>query len=304
VEHLGLVLLTTFIYGLRHGIDWDHIAAITDISSAASSEEREHVQTAADTVSPTAAIQAALPDRRTDRRPGWHAFFLSTLYVLGHAAMVALLGSAALLANALLPEWVDPVLERVVGVTLLLLAAWVFYSLAQHLRGRSEFRLRSRWMLLFSGIVYLWHRLHERLEGRAHEHQHRLMRYGPLSAFIVGTIHGIGAETGSQVLLIAAVGGAGGPSQGLLLMVSFIVGLILSNSVLVVVTTTGLLGAQGYRSAYITVGSVAGIFSLVVGLYFLTGMAGTLPDLPELIGFPVGGGLPNPLEAPHPPHTP
>jgi hypothetical protein len=290
VEHLGLVLLTTFFYGLRHGIDWDHIAAITDISSAASSDERERVKTVGHDLSHAPAIQAVIPDRRTDRRPGWHAFFLSTLYVLGHAAMVALLGSAALLANALLPEWLDPVLERVVGATLLLLAVWVFYSLMQHLRGRAEFRLRSRWMLLFSGIAYLWHRLHERLEGRAHEHQHRLMRYGPLSAFIVGTIHGIGAETGSQVLLIAAVGGAGGPGQGLLLMASFIVGLILSNSVLVIVTTTGLLGAQGYRSAYLAIGSVAGIFSLVVGLYFLTGMAGALPDLPGLFGIP-GGAL-------------
>lgn len=294
MEHLGLVLLTTFFYGIRHGIDWDHIAAITDISSAASSEEHERVQAVAREPGHATAIRAVIPDRR----PGWHAFFLSTLYVLGHAAMVALLGSAALLANVLLPEWVDPILERVVGATLLLLAAWVFYSLVQHLRGRAEFRLRSRWMLLFSGIVYLWHRLHEKLEGRAHEHQHRLMRYGPLSAFIVGTIHGIGAETGSQVLLIAAVGGAGGPGQGLLLMGSFIVGLILSNSVLVVVTTTGFLGAQGYRSAYVVVGSVAGIFSLVVGLYFLTGMAGTLPDLPGLIGFPIGGGLPHPAQVP------
>ncbi|MBI3595547.1 MAG: High-affinity nickel-transporter, partial [Nitrospirae bacterium] len=33
MEHLGVVLLTTFLYGIRHGIDWDHIAAITDITS-------------------------------------------------------------------------------------------------------------------------------------------------------------------------------------------------------------------------------------------------------------------------------
>ncbi len=259
---MGLVLLTTFLYGLRHGIDWDHIAAIADITSTAE----------------TGDSPAPSP-------PGWRALFLSTLYVLGHAAMVAVLGAAALLAHTLLPSWVDPILERVVGGTLLLLAAWVFYSLVQHLRGESEFRLRSRWMLVFSGVVYLWHRLHERLEGRAHEHQHKLMRYGPLSAFIVGTIHGIGAETGSQVLLIAAVGGAGGPSQGFLLMGSFIIGLVLSNSLVVAVTTAGFLGAQSYRSVYIAVGSATGLFSLVVGLYFLTGLAGALPDLPELIGF-------------------
>jgi ABC-type nickel/cobalt efflux system permease component RcnA len=299
VEHLGLVLFTTFLYGLRHGIDWDHIAAITDITSTAGAENDR---------GPEAVWRQ--PDRSISIaavRPGWRALFLSTLYVLGHALMVALLGSAALLANTLLPEWVDPILERVVGVTLLLLAAWVFYSLVQHVRGRAEFRLRSRWMLLFSGIIYLWHRLHARLEGRAHghrhddgrgrepAHEHKLMQYGPWTAFLIGTIHGIGAETGSQVLLIAAVGGAGGTGQGLLLMVGFIVGLVISNSLLVVLTAAGFLGSQSYRNAYVAVGSAAGLFSLVVGVYFLMGWAQALPSLPGLIGFPAGVSSPSGL---------
>ena len=258
VDQFGLVLLTTFLYGLRHGIDWDHIAAITDIAGTTSA--------------PSA-------------RDGWRMLWLSTMYVLGHAAMVVALGSIALLAHTLLPEWIDPILEKIVGVTLLLLAVWVFYSLAQHLRGRTEFRLRSRWMLVFSGIAYVWRRLHARLEGRhghSHEdeHEHKLMQYGPRSAFIVGVIHGIGAETGSQVLLIAAVGGAAGPTQGLLLMGSFVLGLVLSNSLVVVVTATGFLGAQSHRGVYVALGVVTGLFSLVVGFYFLTGQAAALPDLP------------------------
>ena len=275
MEPMSLVLLTTFFYGLRHGIDWDHIAAITDISSTAGAAPRPHIVTREHAhATPVSPVE----------HDGWRALFLSTLYVLGHAAMVLVLGSAALLTHALLPDWVDPILERIVGVTLLLLAAWVFVSLTQYLRGRAEFRLRSRWMLLFSGIVYLWNRLHARLEGRAHEHEHRLMRYGPLSAFIVGTIHGIGAETGTQILLIAAVGGAAGPAQGLLLMGSFIGGLVLSNSLVVAVAAGGFIGTQSHRSVYVGVGVATGLFSLVVGIYFLTGRAAALPDLPALIG--------------------
>jgi hypothetical protein len=274
MEHLGLVLLTTFLYGFRHGIDWDHIAAITDITSTAGTGGAP--QTRITGKGNVAFLSAA--------RTGRPVLFLSTMYVLGHAAMVVTLGSAALLAQTLLPSWVDPILERVVGVTLLLLAAWVFYSLVQFLRGRGEFRLRSRWMLVFSGIAYLWHRLHERLEGRVHEHKHRLTQYSPVSAFIVGIIHGIGAETGSQVLLIAAVGGAAGPKYGLLLMGSFVTGLILSNSLIAVVTAAGFLGAQGQRGVYLAVGLVAGFFSLVVGVYFVTGRAESLPDLPGLFG--------------------
>jgi cytochrome c biogenesis protein CcdA len=268
---LGLVLVTTFLYGFRHGIDWDHIAAITDITSTAGTGEEESGKEAPSKSPPV--------------------LFLSTMYVLGHAAMVVTLGSAALLAQTLLPEWVDPILERVVGITLLLLAAWVFYSLIQFLRGRAEFRLRSRWMLVFSGIAYLWHRFHSWVEGRAHEHQHRLMRYSPVTAFIVGIIHGIGAETGSQVLLIAAVGGTSGAASGLILMASFVIGLILSNSLIAVVTATGFLKAQRQRGVYIAVGVTAGLFSLVVGAYFATGRAESLPDLPGLLGvFGKGGG--------------
>jgi high-affinity nickel-transport protein len=261
MDSLALIAVTTFLYGFRHGIDWDHIAAIADITSTGSAGE-----------SPAAKDAGRL-------------IFLSTMYVLGHAAMVVALGTAALLAETLLPEWVDPILERVVGATLLLLAAWVFYSLVQFFRGRGEFRLRSRWMLVFSGVAYLWHRLHEKIEGRAHEHEHRLMRYGPVSAFVVGIIHGIGAETGSQVLLIAAVGGSEGHGSGLLLMASFVFGLVLSNSLIAVLTATGFLRAQSQRGVYLAVGLLAGLFGLVVGLYFVTGRAESLPDLPGLLEF-------------------
>jgi high-affinity nickel permease len=34
-EGLSLaIVFTTFLFGLRHGIDWDHIAAITDITGS------------------------------------------------------------------------------------------------------------------------------------------------------------------------------------------------------------------------------------------------------------------------------
>ena len=280
MEHLGLVLFTTFLYGFRHGIDWDHIAAITDITSTGRAGD-----------APTQGVAKESRGFLSAARTGRPVLFLSTMYVLGHAAMVVTLGSAALLAQAILPSWVDPILERVVGVTLLLLAAWVFYSLVQYLRGRAEFRLRSRWMLVFSGIAYLWHRMHEWLEGRAHEHKHRLTQYSPISAFIVGIIHGIGAETGSQVLLIAAVGGTSGVASGLLLMGTFVVGLILSNSLIAVVTAAGFLSAQSERRVYVTVGVAAGLFSLVVGLYFLMGRAESLPDLPGLF-HALGGAIP------------
>lgn len=282
---LGLIL-TTFVLGLRHGIDWDHIAAITDITSSPVDDDAGHdPETIVLRVGPGAAAAAMTRRQRAlFGREQRQVLFLATLYALGHAAMVATLGLAALLVGTLLPESVDPILTRVVGFTLVVLGIWVFYSLIQFLRGKEEFRLRSRWMLVFSGVAYLWHRLHERLEGRVHEHTHRLMRYAPATAFAVGLIHGVGAETGTQVLLIAAVGGTNDVRTGVLLMVSFIVGLIASNSLIAVASATGFVSAQSRRGIYVAVGIVAGVFSLVVGTLFLLDLTDLLPDLQQLLG--------------------
>ncbi len=279
------LLLTTFVLGLRHGIDWDHIAAITDITST--SYEPEHHHDFDSVLVHVGPGGEAVATRRARPLLAWEQrkrVGLASLYALGHATMVALLGSAALLAGALLPAWVDPILTRVVGLTLLVLGLWVFYSLAQFMRGKEEFRLRSRWMLVFSGVAYLWHRFHERLEGRAHQHVHRVGQYGPATAFGVGLIHGIGAETGSQVLLIAAVGGSQDAATGIALMLSFIVGLVVSNTVIAIATASGFVSAQSRRGIYIVIGVVAGVFSLVVGTYFLLDLADELPDLKHFFG--------------------
>ncbi|PZR78622.1 MAG: hypothetical protein DLM54_09530, partial [Acidimicrobiales bacterium] len=114
--HVGLVL-TTFGFGFRHGIDWDHIAALTDITSSQDDSRR--------------------------------SMFFATLYALGHALVVFALGFAAIVAAAQLPASVDTVMERLVGTTLIVLGVYVFYALAKH--GR-DFRMRSRWMLVFSGV--------------------------------------------------------------------------------------------------------------------------------------------------------
>ena len=279
------LLLTTFVLGLRHGIDWDHIAAITDITS--SSYEPEHHHEFDSVLVRVGPGGEAVAGSRARPLVSWEQrkrITLATLYALGHATMVAVLGSAALLAGALLPEWVDPILTRVVGFTLVVLGVWVFYSLAQFVRGKEEFRLRSRWMLVFAGAAYLWHRFHERLEGRAHEHVHRVGQYGPTAAFGVGLIHGVGAETGSQVLLIAAVGGSQNALTGIVLMLSFIVGLLVSNSVIAVATASGFITAQARRGIYVVIGVLAGTFSLVVGTFFLLDLADLLPDLQRLLG--------------------
>jgi high-affinity nickel-transport protein len=281
--------------GFRHGFDWDHIAAITDITSTT---------TASHAGEDVAAI-AAMPRHEHDAGPvehghthddagtlhvlsesrfaheQRHAVGLASLYALGHASVVLALGILALALGAVLPEWVDPVLERVVGVTLVLLGVWVLISVVQYVRGRGEFRMRSRWMLVFDGVRYLWDRVQARIHGHQHEPIAHASQYGPRTAFGVGMIHGVGAETGSQAVLLAGVAGVTG-AQGIVILAAFIVGLLLSNTVVAVTSATGFIGAQRLRTLYVIVGAVAGVSSLVIGAFFILGLGTALPDLQEI----------------------
>src|SRR5262249_2433512 len=121
-----------FVLGLRHGIDWDHIAAITDITSSAvtTNEAEAEGQLVAVTAS-GAGMSTGIPihgptSKWRETRQG---LFLATMYAFGHASLVVLLGLLAIWLGTILPEWIDPLMERIVGVTLLLLGIYIFYSL-------------------------------------------------------------------------------------------------------------------------------------------------------------------------------
>ncbi|HET9730722.1 MAG TPA: hypothetical protein VFR41_14930 [Acidimicrobiia bacterium] len=279
--HVGLVL-TALAFGFRHGIDWDHIAALTDLTSG-------------------------------EQRPR-RSMMLASVYAAGHAAVVFTLGVAAIVFAARLPVAIDHVMERVVGVTLLVLGGWVLMSLVR--RGR-DFRMRSRWMLLGSAVpsamarvrrhepvVTIEHEhehdataLHEYAltgaqhagsHGGSHSHHHRHVGALPddpfaapsrRTAFVIGALHGIGAETPTQVVLFVTAAGVVGKGGGVALLLAFIVGLVASNTVIALAGTFGALHATRRFRWYATISTLTAIFSLVVGALFVFGAATSLPAL-------------------------
>ena len=139
-------------------------------------------------------------------------------------------------------------------------------------------------MLVFDTIRYAWRGFQARLHGHEHVAPLEMSSYGPRTAFAVGMIHGIGAETGTQVLLIAAIGGATGAGLGIPMMIAFICGLLVSNSAIVLLTSAGFVASQLREKVYVVIGAVAGTFSVVVGLIFLLAQNDNLPDLGHLFG--------------------
>ena len=138
-------------------------------------------------------------------------------------------------------------------------------------------------MLVFDGVRYAWRRFGARLHGHEHVEPLEMSSYGPRTAFGVGMIHGIGAETGTQVLLIAAVGGAASAGLGIPMLLAFVVGLLISNFVIVVISSVGFVASQTRERVYVVVGAIAGVFSLAIGALFLLGQDVILPDLSGLL---------------------
>jgi cytochrome c biogenesis protein CcdA len=295
--------------GLRHGIDWDHLAAITDITSATVTTDettREHanslpslVRAAASAHQPGTLAIAAAPgmgemrvvpvhyDRmarvntpRLRRPEAWHGFFLATMYALGHASLVVALGLLAIWFGTLLPHWIDPLMGRIVGLTLLFLGVWIIYSLVRY--GR-DFRLQSRWMVLIALARNGLGRLRSRITGEPRTHHHEITQYGPGTAFGIGVLHGIGAETGSQALLLAGAVGATAQATGTALLLFFALGLLMSNSLIAAFSAFGFVSSSTRRTVYLAFGIFAAVFSLIVGFLFVTGQESALPDLEVLL---------------------
>jgi high-affinity nickel-transport protein len=256
-EGLRLGLLATAAgLGFRHGIDWDHIAAITDLTAAQDT--------------PRTAMASA------------------TCYFAGHGLVVGLLGAAAIVAGQHVPKSVDHVMERVVGATLVALGVYVLVSLARN--GR-DFRMRSRWMLVFSALRRVSARSAADHDHRGSHHSHHHDRpvgasgdgfwgtSGALTSVAVGALHGIGAETPTQVLLLAAAATAGGAVPGMFLLGAFLVGLFLSNSAVGLTVALGFLGATRNFALYAAVSVFTGLAGMTVGLLLLTGSANLLPSL-------------------------
>ena len=278
--HVGL-LATAFGFGFRHGIDWDHIAALTDITSTEDTPRRSMV--------------------------------LATLYATGHGLVVFVLGLGAILLSSELPDSVDRAMEHVVGVTLILFGLYVLWSVVR--RGR-DFRMQSRWMLLIRAVrrmtrgsrtVVVEHE-HEHSLAEAHDHSHvpvhatvaaatspthhshvhrhvarmpddPFATYSRPAVFGVGMLHGIGGETPTQVLIFVTAAGVGGRGTGVLLLGAFLVGLLTSNTVVALAGTFGFVHATKRWALYAAISLVTAIFSLGIGTLFLIGRGNALPAL-------------------------
>lgn len=239
--NLELALASAAFLGFRHGFDYDHIAAITDITSVQVNSRK--------------------------------AMQLGLLYAVGHAATVAALGSAVIFFQLSLPHGIDRVAERLVGLTLVLLGIYVLGSMF-----RGNHVPRSRFVLLVNGLRWL----HWKLRSLWHDHEQTRpasFGYDGRSVFTIGIIHGLGAETPSQLMIFLLAANLGGLSKGFMGLGIFLAGLLAMNT-LMTAMAAGLFGISSRMPRFqYAITAATAVYSLVVGTIFLLGSAASLPAL-------------------------
>ncbi|MFZ4718165.1 MAG: hypothetical protein ACOYMR_01990 [Ilumatobacteraceae bacterium] len=229
-------LVAAFVFGFRHGVDWDHLAALADLTNA----ERD--------------------PRRSMR--------LCAAYVLGHAVVILALGTAAILFAERLPTGLDGVMERVVGVTLVVLGLVVLQSLVRHRHAPVP---TSRWMAM---------------REAAHRTMHRHAPLPPTStaytipaAVGIGMLHGVGAETPTQVLLFAGVAAGGGGAFSLAILCAFVVGLIVANTALAAGGAVGFRRIGDRPRLAFALSLTTATFSIAMGVLLVLGQGAVLPPI-------------------------
>jgi high-affinity nickel permease len=246
---LDAALGSCLLLGLRHGFDYDHLAAISDIT----------------------AVQ----------RNWLSGLRLGMTYALGHAFMVAVLGVSVLEMHLGLPQGVDHWTERLIGLTLIVLGLGVVAGiLRKDAHGHRHSRVESRLAIAINGVLWLAWKVRRSWNRNAPQPQRFQWIYSGKSVFMIGMLHGVGAETPSQLALFLLAANLGGSSRGLMGLAAFATGLVTMNA-LMTASMGGAFRASGHHHSrlYSVIAWAGAAYSCIIGIIFLLGISDHLPAL-------------------------
>jgi high-affinity nickel-transport protein len=140
-------------------------------------------------------------------------------------------------------------------------------------RYRSDYRYTGRISLVVGALRRGW------AKARRREAPADLLVVDRRGAFLVGLLHGTGAETPTQVVVFASVGASGSPAAAVLVLGAFVAGLVVADLGIAAAWLSGLLGSRRAPRVQMGLGLVTGLASLTLGVLVLAGVGGVVPPL-------------------------
>lgn len=184
------------------------------------------------------------------RRPQWRrALAIGARWGVGHSVVIVIIGSALVLTGWRFPDRLTPVVERLVGLTLIAIGIAAFVR---------ALRVHGHWHE-HDGVAH-WH-LHSHRQSAEHDHVHH-------AALGMGMLHGL-AGTGALVIALPLAATESAP-LALGYLVTFGIGTILAMATFGVVAGWAVRGG-GHRSPRLVraTSSVAALASIGVGMWWL-----------------------------------
>ena len=245
---LDAAIGSCLVLGLRHGFDYDHLAAISDIT----------------------AVQ----------RNWMSGLRLGMTYALGHAFTVAALGIAVLELHVGLPEGLDHWTERLIGLTLIVLGIGVVAGiLRKDAHGHRHSRLESRLAIAINGLLWTVWRVRRTFNPDLQQPPRFQWMYTGKSVFLIGVLHGIGAETPSQLALFFLAKSLGGATNGMMGLGAFCVGLVAMNGLMTASIGGAFKTGAFHPNFYRAIAWMGAAYSFIIGVIFLFGISDRLPQL-------------------------
>jgi high-affinity nickel-transport protein len=193
---------------------------------------------------------------------------------------VAALGIAVLELHVGLPQGLDHWAERLIGLTLIVLGIGVVAGiLRKDAHGHRHSRVESRLAIAINGVLWLFWQMRRCFDRQAPRPERFQWMYTGRSVFAIGVLHGVGAETPSQLALFFLTANLGGTSRGMLGLAAFSIGLVAMNA-LMTASMGGAFKAGGHNPRlYHVIAWTGAAYSFVIGFIFLFGMSDWLPAL-------------------------
>jgi ABC-type nickel/cobalt efflux system permease component RcnA len=230
-DALWVVLLVSLLLGLRHATDPDHLAAVTTLIA---SEKRKKAKRAA---------------------------LMGFAWGLGHGTTLILIGLPLVLLGRYLPERLQQAAEVAIGAIIVALAVRLLlkwrrgdYHLHVHAHGGEEAHRH----------------LHSHANTSEHSHSHAAQLRTSISAYGVGTVHGIGGSGGLTLLLLSTIPD---PSEAVVALLIFAAGTAVSMALLS--TAFGYALAAGpIERNFDRIAPVLGVLAAAFGVWYAAGALG------------------------------
>ena len=182
---------------------------------------------------------------------------LGIMYAFGHGSIVFLMGLVAIFLGFHLPSSTIRVLEAAVGCTLVVLGGVMLFSLFYQNEAKSRIKVLYE---LISKAARCFQK------NKRKEKAVSFLRFGWISAFMIGILHGIGVESPTQLTILAHAAGKANMSMAALQLGLFVVGLLIATIGMTFCLSWGFMKARMREKMFLIIGAITSFYSLWLGI--------------------------------------